>query len=539
MYPDAQGSAAHGELLAAFRAYEQALAADDVAALGRWFSTAPGTLRAEGAVVLSGHEAIADFRRGRGGAPPRTVERLHLVPLGADAAVLTAETRRADGSHGLQTQVWQRGPEGWRIRAAHVSATPPAATPRGPAAAPDPAVWRVTGSPLAAGTPGGPLAGKRLAVKDLFAVAGQATGAGNPAWLATSPAASRHAAAVGALLRAGADVVGLAQTDELAFGLAGGNAHYGTPANPAAPGRLPGGSSSGPAAAVAAGLADLGLATDTAGSIRVPASYCGLYGWRPTHGAVSTEGLVPLAPAFDTAGLLAADPELLRAGALALLEGAPGPAAGAEAAPITSLAVDERLTALAEPETRASFAAACRALALRTGLPLTRLTVPGAERLDAWFAAFRTVQAAQAWARHGAWIERHEGALAPAVAARFAAGRSVTEEQRAAGEEELAQAGARLRAALGPGSALLLPATSGPAPLVSAPPEEVEAVRAATLRLTHLASLAGLPAVAAPWLRVRGLPAGLCLAGPPGADLPLLGLAARAARPTPPGGGPR
>ncbi|MDT0317105.1 amidase [Streptomyces millisiae] len=508
--------------LDAFWSYERALAADDVAALDHWFLDAADTLRAEGTTVLTGHQAIADFRRGRAGAPARVVERVHTTRVRSDTAVVIAETRRADGSRGLQTQVWQRTDAGWRVRAAHVSAVPR----RVPEPGPDPAVWRVSGQPLAAGAPDGPLSGVGVAVKDLFAVAGHPIGAGNPRWLAEAPAEDRHADAVRALLDAGAELAGIAHTDELAFGLAGTNTHYGTPANPAAPGRITGGSSSGPAAAVARGWADLGLATDTAGSIRVPASYCGLYGWRPTHGAVPTRGLLPLAPAFDTAGLLARDADVLRTAAGTLL---PDSADAPE--PVRVLAVDDRLTALAEPGVRASLEAACRALALRTGLPLTRLAVPGTERLDAWFRAFRTVQAAQAWERHGAWIDRHPGALAPDVAARFAAGREVTPAQLTAAEGELADARSLITSALPPGTALLLPATSGPAPRVGAPPADVEDTRAATLRLTHLASLAGLPAVVSPLLAVHGLPVGLCALGEPGADLSLLNLAAQAARP--------
>ncbi|WP_234542908.1 amidase [Streptomyces shenzhenensis] len=509
------------DLLAAFWAYEQALAANDLAGLDHWFLDTPGTLRAEGDTVLVGHTAVADFRRGRGGAPARVVERVHVVRPAPSVAVVTAETRRQDGARGLQTQVWQHAGTGWRIAAAHVSAvSAPVPDDR-----PDPAVWRVAG-PLVASTGQGPLAHVRTAVKDLFAVTGQRVGAGNPGWLAEARTEETHADAVRRLLDAGAELAGIAQTDELAFSLAGTNAHYGTPVNPAAPGRITGGSSSGPAAAVARGWADLGLATDTAGSIRVPASYCGLYGWRPTHGATPAGGLLALAPSFDTAGLLARDPVLLRTAAEVLLRAQDAPA------PITALVVDEDLVSLAGPEVRSSFEAACRALVLRTGLPLARTSTGAAERLQVWLAAFRTVQAAEAWEQHGAWITRHPGALAPDVAARFENGRRVTAAERSEAEQILADARKALDAALPPGTALLLPATSGPALLADAPSEEVEAVRAATLRLTCLASLAGLPSVVAPLLRVRSLPVGLCALGARGTDRALLDLTAETRSPT-------
>lgn len=167
------------------------------------------------------------------------------------------------------------------------------------------------------------LAGARLAVKDVIDVQGAPTGSGHPLLLAAAAPAPAHAAAVARLLSAGARYAGKTHTDELAYSLGGTNAHYGTPANPAAPGRLTGGSSSGTAAAVAGGLADVGLGTDTAGSIRVPASYCGLYGLRPTHARADRRGIAPLAPSFDTPALLTRTLPLLTEAAAALLAGTP------------------------------------------------------------------------------------------------------------------------------------------------------------------------------------------------------------------------
>lgn len=508
------------DVTAAFWAYERALAADDVAALDHWFLDEPETLRADVAAVLIGHAAISEFRRSRGGVPSRVVERLHVRTIIPDCVVALAETRRTDGMRGLQTQVWVDTPDGWRIAVAHVSAHPAAeraaTTPADPAAT---AIWRVTGDPLVPGAPGGPLSGSRVAVKDLFAVAGQRVGGGNPELLAEAAVRPEHAWAVGALLDAGADVAGIAQTDELAFSLFGTNAHYGTPPNPAAPGRIPGGSSSGPVAAVAIGQADIGLGTDTGGSIRVPASYCGLYGIRTTHGAVPVEGVQPLAPGFDTVGWLTADPATLeRAGDVLLPPG--------QVTPVRTALLADDVTALADAEVRASFTAACRALAGRTGLTLETVPALCDGRLDEWFGAFRTVQSAQAWDSQGDWVSAHPGALGPGVSSRFAFGASVTPEQRAAAEVVIADARATLYERLDPGTVLLLPASSTPAPPVDMSLQTKEEVRAASLRLTCLASLAGLPAVVLPLLSVRGLPAGLCVAGAPGTDRSLLRFAA-------------
>lgn len=513
-------------LLDAFWSYERALAANDVPALEGWFADDPGTLRTDGAVTLVGHDEISAFRRGRPAPPPRLVERLHVRAAGPGAAFVVAESVREDGGTGAQSQLWIRGPQGWRVSAAHVATAPPVPRPAvqggQDAHAPDPRIWRHLpggGRPLARGAAAGPLAGARLAVKDLFAIAGERIGAGNPDWLAEAVPQSRTAPAVQTLLDAGADVTGIAQTDEFAFSLAGTNAHYGAPDNAAAPGCITGGSSSGPAAAVAAGLADIGLGTDTAGSIRVPASYCGLYSIRPTHGAVSIEGVHPLAPSFDTVGLLARDPGLLWRAAGALLPEQDPP-------PVAALHVAADLPGTG-PAMRLAFAAGVRALSGQSRLPLRR--VPGifGGQLERWLGAFRTVQACEAWEAHGAWLERHPGSVDPAIAARFAMGRETGPGDRARARDLVAAARKVLREAIPPGTALVLPASSTAAPRLGLPGAMMEEIRAATLRLTFLASVAGLPAVVIPALRAGARPAGLCLVGAPGSDRALLEVACR------------
>src|SRR5213596_2327169 len=172
-------------------------------------------------------------------------------------------------------------------------------------------------------TGSGSLDGLRFAVKDLIDVAGWKTGCGNPTWRDSHPSAVANAVCVEQLLRAGARCVGKTISDELAFSLLGQNHFYGTPLNPQAPDRVPGGSSSGSASAVACGLVDFALGTDTGGSTRVPASNCGIWGFRPSHGFVSVAGVNPLAPAFDTVGILAQSADVLAKVGLVLLAGAP------------------------------------------------------------------------------------------------------------------------------------------------------------------------------------------------------------------------
>src|SRR6201996_6653114 len=157
------------------------------------------------------------------------------------------------------------------------------------------------------GALGGPLSGLSFAAKDLFDVAGVPTGGGNHDWASWNPVPTRHAWAVQTLLDAGADLIGKTINDEVSLGIFGENAFDGTPLNTKAPDRVPGGSSSGSAAAVAAGLCDTALGTDTGGSVRVPASFCGLFGIRPTHGRLNVTGMLPQAPNSDTTGWFARD----------------------------------------------------------------------------------------------------------------------------------------------------------------------------------------------------------------------------------------
>lgn len=369
--------------------------------------------------------------------------------------------------------------------------------------APDPSVWREYGTPLVAGAADGPLRGETVAVKDLYDVEGFAVGLGNPTYLAEAPVEVGSATAVQVLLDAGADVVGIAQTDEFAYSIAGANAHYGAPPNPAVPGGLPGGSSSGPAAAVALAEASIGLGTDTAGSIRVPASYQGLWGLRTTHGAVPLDGVHPLAPSFDTVGWLTRDADTLRRVAEVVLGGIsidPG-----------AFVVDPALVELATPEVRAAFAA------MIDGLVTTEVSLGDP---TAMFEAFRVTQAAEAWDSDGGWITGHPAALGPGVAERFAFAQSVSRQQEADARAAVAAHAARLDEVLGDGI-LLLPSASSPAPRADATAEELDAVRGATLRLTAIAGLTGRPALSIPAMNVPE-PVGLCLVGPVGSDLALI-----------------
>lgn len=367
-----------------------------------------------------------------------------------------------------------------------------------------------------AGTADGPLAGLRFAVKDLFDVAGLPTGAGNPDWLRTHDIPQHTAPAVQRLLDTGANLAGKTLTDELAWSLAGENAHYGTPENPEAPDRIPGGSSSGSASAVAGGAVDFAIGTDTGGSIRLPASYCGLYGIRPTHGAVPLEGSVPLAPSFDTVGWFARDAALLHRVGVVLLPPAP-------AVPLRRLLVAEDAFAVAGEEVRAALAPARDRLQERFGSATAVTLAP--EGLERWRQVFQTLQAAEAWEAHGAWIGSVKPTFGPGVRDRFAAAATLDPALTHAAAETRESIRRRMDDLLGADGLIALPSAPGIAPLRGLSGAAVDAERGRALAILCPAGLAGLPQISIPAARLNGCPLGLSLIGPRGSDSALLAIA--------------
>ena len=366
-------------------------------------------------------------------------------------------------------------------------------------------------------TGAGPLDGLGFAAKDLFDVAGHPTTYGNPDWARTQPPAVATASAVLALLEAGAALTGKTKTVELAYGLTGDNAWHGIPINTAAPDRFPGGSSSGSAAAVAAGMVDFALGTDTGGSVRIPASYCGIYGIRPSWGAVSLTGACALGPAFDTCGWFAREAGLLaRVGGVLLPEdAAPGP--------LGPLLKVEEAWLNAGPATAAALVDGLAAAERVAGPALPLMLAP--EGLDTLFEHFRCIQAQEAWATLGAWITATQPKLGPGVAERFAAARDMDPAKAAAGRAFRRGFRARMARLLAGGAVLVFPTSPMPAPKLGASQAEQNAVREATMGVTAISGLASLCEVSLPLGRVDGAPVGLSLAAAPGRDRALLALA--------------
>ncbi|AMH43471.1 MULTISPECIES: amidase [Burkholderiaceae] len=364
----------------------------------------------------------------------------------------------------------------------------------------------------------GPLSGLTFAVKDIFDVAGYPTGCGSPHMLAMSGIKTASAPVVDALLAAGAVFAGKTHTEELAFSMTGKNAHYGAPRNGAAPERIAGGSSSGSAAAVSNGLCDFALGTDTGGSVRAPASHCGLIGLRPTHDRVSLDGCMPLAPGFDTCGWFARDMNTFaRVGEVLLGEDT------ATLADTPDAWLPRDALAGLPGHVATHFAATLDTLRPRFGvIESTDVMTPST---DALYWAFRYIQGFQAWQSHGAAIEKHDFQLGPGVRERFFWSKTVTSGQNGQSENIRAQFRTGLLKLLEGGRVILMPTMPNVAPLLSESDDALDDYRNQSIRMLCISGLSGCPQITVPLMQMDGVPLGFSIIGAPGSDKGLMELA--------------
>ncbi|HEX5454839.1 MAG TPA: amidase [Stellaceae bacterium] len=368
-----------------------------------------------------------------------------------------------------------------------------------------------------AGQKQGPLSGLTFAAKDLFDVAGRPTGGGNPDWARANPVPTRHAWAVQTLLDAGADLVGKTITDEVSLGILGENPFEGTPRNPRAPGRVPGGSSAGSAAAVAAGLCDFALGTDTGGSVRVPASFCGIYGIRPTHGRLDLAGMMAQAPSSDTTGWFARDAAIFaRVSAAMLGEAIP------DALPGRLITASDAF-ALADPETAAALDPLVARLAALIGEVREEIMAPPG--LATWARAQRTLQPYEAWETFRPWLDRINPRLQFSVARNLALAAAIPPAERAWAALVRQEARGRLRRLLPPGTILCLPTTPFPAPPCGQPLSVLEPLRDRITALCAHGGLTGVPQLSIPGAIVNGAPIGLSIVAGRGGDATLVAVA--------------
>jgi aspartyl-tRNA(Asn)/glutamyl-tRNA(Gln) amidotransferase subunit A len=356
-------------------------------------------------------------------------------------------------------------------------------------------------------------AGKPVAVKDLLDTAGLATTYGSALFADHVPAES---ADVVRLLEAdGYAVAGKTNLHEFAYGISSQNPHYGTVPNPAAPGRLAGGSSGGSAAAIAAGDVALALGTDSAGSIRIPAAWCGVVGFKPTHGLVSVEGCFPLAPSYDVVGPMASSVE----GCERLMRVlAPG-FEPVELESLEELEVGVAWLDRADPLVRGRVAAAAALFPRRCELDLP---LAPANRTDFMREAADV---------HRALFPGNEELYGDNVRGKIEQCLRVSDAEVAAAERERAEHRERFEEAVGALDLLLTPTVPFVAP--SADVDEL-AIRAGAISLTYPFSSLGWPALALPCgLAEDGLPASVQLAAPSGADALVLAAGRRLATMTP------
>jgi amidase len=368
-----------------------------------------------------------------------------------------------------------------------------------------------------AGAPGGPLAGVTFAAKDLFDVAGHPTGGGNPDWAKSHPVPVRHAWAVQRLLDAGATLVGKTITDEISLGILGENPFDGTALNPKAPDRVPGGSSSGSASAVAQGLCDTALGTDTGGSVRVPASFCGLYGIRPTHGRLDLSGMMAQAPSSDTTGWFARDAgTFARVSEVMLGE------------PIRSSTATELIVAVdafgfADADTAAALAPMVKKLSSLVGRVREEpLAPPG---LSVWARAQRTLQPYEGWLTFKDWLDRVNPRMQFNVASGLTQASAIPESERQWAALMRDEARARMAWLLSPGTILCMPTTPFSAPKKGLPLSTLGPLRARISCLTSHGGLTGVPQVNLPGAHLDGVPVGLSIIAARGSDALLVAVA--------------
>jgi amidase len=373
-------------------------------------------------------------------------------------------------------------------------------------------------------TGSGPLDGLTFAIKDVIDVAGHVTGCGNPDWARTHGPASRHASCVEHLLTAGARAKGKTVTDELAFSLLGENHWFGTPLNPKAPDHVPGGSSCGSVSAVAQGLVDFALGTDTGGSVRVPASNCGIFGFRPTHGRIALDGINPLAPSFDTVGLFAREARVLRAAATVLLGKDP------VSTPVRVLLLDDAFE-LADPEVCDAILPAIDELAASLGVKPSPVQlkdfIPEFSDLRFWRTIYSELQGIEIWSQLGPWIEETKPAFGDQIAGSFKLARSFDPARLSEFQARRERVALALNHLMRPGTLLCLPTAPTPAPKKgSISPDRTQGdYYPRALAMTSLAGIGRLPQISIPaGPTAENLPIGLSVIATSSSDATLLNL---------------
>jgi len=360
----------------------------------------------------------------------------------------------------------------------------------------------------------GTLVGLKFVAKDLFDVIGHRTSNGSPDFHRHSSPSEENAEAISKLLKAGASLIGMTICDEFFYSLTGANEHYGTPINTRAPGRLPGGSSSGSAAAVAAGLADFSLGSDTGGSVRIPASFCGLWGIRPTLGRVSLRGARAMAPSFDTVGWFANEGALMLRLGQVLLEG-----------DHENTEIKQVFIGMDAIEKSDSAVATTVLEWIEHKIAVKKPVTISPDGLDDWWETFRVIQAGEVKSTNLPWVRDHGASLGSGIKERFLMAESLSQIEIDSARENQKIIVKHLKNLITPGSAFIIPTAPCIAPLLDEDATVLDAFRANTMALTCIAGLGGLPQITMPAVTVDGFPVGISILGSHGSDEQLLSFA--------------
>ena len=364
------------------------------------------------------------------------------------------------------------------------------------------------------GAAGKPLSGLTVAVKDLYDIANHPTGAGNPSWLNTHPTPVQNAPVIDQLLNAGASIVGKTITEEIAYSLVGENFHYGTPVNPHNPDCIPGGSSSGSAVATAANLCDIGLGTDTAGSIRLPASFCGIWGFRPSHDNISKTGIVPLAPSFDTVGWMTRNAEILAQVGQVLL-----PDDTSNISQSLQLLCPSDAWNLCSTDIQKTLEPFVKSISsLFTQMNSSPISKEG---LVTWQNAFRIYQGYDVWKTHQAWIKEHSPIFGPGIKERFEWASTITETDAQTAKKSLDDYEKAIDLAL-TNQVLCIPTVSYLAPQKGHASSDQDRTNA--LCLLSISSIGKTPQITMPLAKCEGKALGLSLISRAHTDQQLLAL---------------
>ncbi len=351
-------------------------------------------------------------------------------------------------------------------------------------------------------------------VKDVLSIKGIVNTAGNPDWEKTHLPAERTAKSIETLLENGAKLFGRTHTDELMYSLNGENYHYGTPINPKASTRIPGGSSSGSAVAVSAGVVDFALGTDTGGSVRIPSSYCGVYGLRPTHNSIDMEEIIPLAESFDTLGIMTSSIDKLIDVTKVLTR-----QQSTNKSPFKHVIFPTEVWEMIDEEIKDSLHSSSQLLINHLSTTDRKITTDGLEK---WMDTFRTIQGYEIWRNHGKWITEVNPRFGPGIMERFLWTQTIEKQKFNQAKRVRDKIKENMIQMLSTDTIIALPTSPAIAPLLNTSGEALQNHRKKLLMMTSIAGLSGLPQVSLPLHQHKGAPIGYSLIAGPNQDVKLL-----------------